>query len=194
MKTSTESHPRLVCRLIRSWSAVTGDPSSPGAVSRHADHCPACQAFFAASSALDERLRAAAPRHMQSLPAGFDQRLEHALARATRASASSESNSRWVLWSLFGSLAAAAALVFVLLRPAANSPEGLEIAVTPDRPENRVALGGPSSGEVILETMAVNPLQQEIDHVYSDARSALQFLALNFLPASSATASDVPSS
>lgn len=37
----------------------------------------------------------------------------------------------------------------------------------------------PSAGELVVQ----NPLQEEIGSVYSDMRSALDFLALNFLPA-----------
>jgi hypothetical protein len=38
------------------------------------------------------------------------------------------------------------------------------------------------------QTLVVdNPLQHELDSVYSDTRSALNFLALNFLPTTPAT-------
>jgi hypothetical protein len=40
--------------------------------------------------------------------------------------------------------------------------------------------------------VADNPLQHELDSVYSDTRSALNFLALNFLPTSPATPSLQP--
>jgi hypothetical protein len=190
MNAPNESHPRFLCRVIRAWSAVAGDPSS-GVAARHAGHCPACQEYFAASSTLDARLRAAAPRHAQPLPAGFEQRLEHALARANRAPTMPESGSRWVVWSLAGSLAAAAVLTFVLLRPTEVRPALGETPVANSSeqvPPPTLVASAPSSGAVLLETIDANPLEREIDHVYSDARAALQFLALNFLPASVTTA------
>jgi hypothetical protein len=42
----------------------------------------------------------------------------------------------------------------------------------------------PSAGKLVAQ----NPLQEEIGSVYSDMRSALDFLALNFLPASTTRA------
>jgi hypothetical protein len=197
MKTPNESHPRLLCRVVRGWSMIAGDPAT-GAAARHVAACPACQRFFAASSALDARLRAAAPRQAQALPAGFEQRLERALAPLTReattaAEADSGVGSRWVLWSFFGSAAtvAAALAVFVLMRPVDAPPVGPEFAI--DRPAETPALEiSPASGGVLLGLAQENPLQREIDHVYADAQDALRFLALNFIPGSETA--DAPSS
>jgi hypothetical protein len=140
------------------------------------------------------RLRTAAPRQSQALPAGFEQRMERALAPLTRPSAAREreSGSRWVLWSFFGSLAAATALAFVLLQPAevVTPPErSVVINQSSDAPSLEI---DPASGGALLALAQQNPLQRELDHVYADARDALRFLARNFLPASEST--DAPSS
>ncbi len=48
----------------------------------------------------------------------------------------------------------------------------------------------PSAGQLVK----TNPLQDELGSVYADMRSAIDFLALNFLPSSTRTAAiDVPS-
>jgi hypothetical protein len=154
--------------------------------------CPACREYFAASAALDERLRAAAPRLAQALPQGFEQRMERALAPHTRKpAAASDSGSPWVFWSFLGSIAAAAVVAFVLFRPVDVPSSGPGIA---ENPPLLAPVAGmrPTSSDVLLGLAGANPLQREIDHVYADAQSALRFLALNFLPASATT--EAPSS
>lgn len=190
MKTPNESRPRVLCRAVRGWSLLAGDPTT-GATARHRATCPACQKFFAASDALDARLRAAAPRRAQALPAGFEQRMERALAPVTRESAAAEPGSPWVLWSFLGSVVAAAAVAFVLLRPPAIPHSGVGELANQQAESPTLDLR-PLSGGALLELAQENPLQREIDDVYADARDALRFLALNFLPASEPT--EAPSS
>ena len=191
MNTPNDSRPRLLCRAVRGWSVLAGDPAT-GAAARHVAACPDCQKFFAASATLDARLRTAAPRRAQALPQGFEQRMERALAPLMREpAAAAESGSRWIFWSFLGSVAAAAAVAFVLLRPADVPTSGPgELAGL--QTEAPVPGARPISGEALLGLAQVDPLQREIDHVYADAQSALRFLALNFLPESAT--SDAPSS
>jgi hypothetical protein len=196
MNTPNDSRPRLLCRAVRGWSVLAGDPVT-GLAARHVAACPACQKFFAASAALDVRLRTAAPGRAAALPVGFEQRMERALAPLTREpAAAEESGSPWVLWSFLGSVAAAAVVVFVLMRPVAPVPsDGPAIAELGDDPAailNESVQVAQALNNRFWNSMAPtattfvreNSLQQEIGAVYSDAQSALQFLALNFLPAS----------
>jgi len=102
------------------------------------------------------------------------------------------SGSRLVLWGSLAGAAAAVAVAFLFLGgPTVGSRDQAQ-DITPDqlladsrqlarslneRLQNDVA---PLANSLAQE----NPLQQEIGAVYSDAQSALQFLAMNFLPAS----------
>jgi hypothetical protein len=181
-----------MCRVVRGWSAIAGDPAT-GASARHLAACPSCRAYFAAATDLDTRLRRAAPQRTQALPEGFEQRMDRAIATVTREQRASRSpGSHFVLWSALAGATAVAAVAFMLVRtaevpPASNEGQFVEnpeavledsVAVARnlnDRFWNDVA---PTATTFVRE----NPLQQELGAVYSDARSALQFLALNFLP------------
>ncbi|HVU36270.1 MAG TPA: hypothetical protein VHE61_22730 [Opitutaceae bacterium] len=90
-------------------------------------------------------------------------------------------------------LAAVAALALMLwpsrpARPPATAPDTTVVTTNAHRPTGAAAAG--VSGTAPLTTLVApvgtllrqDPLQTEADHVYADARSAVQFLALNFLP------------
>lgn len=194
MKTTSTSRSRLTCRVVRAWSVLGGAPRK-GAPARHVAGCPECRAHFAAESELEARLRRAAPHHLQPLPDGFEHRMERALAAAAREDrAPARPATPWLaLGSAFAGVAAVIVLAVFLMRPAdrpASSDAVADAAADPkavleesmqvaqalnDRFWNDVA---PTATSFVRE----NPLQQEMSAVYSDARSALQFLARNFLP------------
>jgi hypothetical protein len=191
-----------MCRIVRAWSAVTGDPARDdhghGFTSRHIATCPCCRAYFSATTDLESRLRRAAPRESRPLPEGFERRLDRAIADAIREQrpTTSAGGSRLglVLWGSLAGAAAAVAMAFLLLRSPDGGPsEGPPIAeIDPARAlDESVAVArtlnnrfwndvAPTASTLVQE----NPLQQEIGAVYSEAQSALQFLAMNFLPAS----------
>lgn len=195
MKTSSTTRPGTFCRVVRAWSAVTGDPSR-GWTARHVASCACCREFFSASAELENRLRRTAPQQLRNLPQGFEQRMDRVIADVVREQRVTQSSgSRLVLWGGMAGAAATIALAFVLLRPATITPtiaerdpdpaaildESVQVArELNDRFWNDVA---PSANSLVQ----ANPLQQEIGAVYADAQSALQFLALNFLPKSSTT-------
>lgn len=180
--------PRLACRVIRQWCVVSeGRPA-------HARSCPSCQVYFEAADRLESALRSAATHdHSEALPSSPE--FERALLRATRASTSmperlSRAPSR--TWAV-GGLSAVAAIVAIALFVNVDQPSAPPVRVvsTSSAEEAAVILNTveslsnglvasviPSAGHFVAE----NPLQQELGYVYSDVRSALDFLALNFLP------------
>lgn len=183
---------RFTCRLVRLRSSLFGPG---GAVSRHAASCAECRAYFAAAAALDARLRhgarvapasagAAAPR------VGFESDLLRAVrqsraeAVAAAPGARRTSRARAGLWSaglacavvaiaLLASYGTGRRSTDLLAAESAAMAEVVRIAST-----RLVDTVIPVAGNAVAE----NPLQQELGAVAADVRSALDFLAMNFLP------------
>ena len=190
---------RWRCRIVRQWSVVSGRPP------RHADSCAECRAYFDGLDALDRALREevlpALPR-----PGPDDAGLEQGILRAVRAAAG-ESGPRGGAargshgWALGGMAAAAALVALVAVKvqwhqPAEEAPPAQvaseDAAVIFDAMET---LSTQLSTAVIPKAggfVSNNPLQEELGSVYSDVRSALDFLALNFLPTGQPAGSEPP--
>jgi hypothetical protein len=182
-------HPRLVCRIAR-FSRDIVDTSA----SSHVASCPDCQAFLATSSQLENALRHEATRSIPEPRAGLDQRIIHAVRRSAEDSANTNrasSRSPALLWA---GIACVSAVVFALIIFPASRPAfsgGRTVALT-QTDAKAVADAVKTLSNEFVETVipsagaivANNPLQQELDSIYSDARSALGFLKLNFLPSS----------
>jgi hypothetical protein len=192
MNSTPFSRPRLVCRIVRSSRALL-----ERAGSRHLAGCAECQAFFRTSEQLELQLRRDAPVLRQTLPVPSST-LERDILRAVRESAApAEPVRRGNLAWVGGAAATAAIAAFVWVqRPIAPQPS---VAATPadaaaivnavqDLSARFTRNVIPSAGAMV----ANNPLQQELGSVYSDARSALDFLALNFLPSSNRMAVQSP--
>ena len=183
MKNTSSSRPRFVCRVVRQWSAVVDG----GGVS-HAESCAECRTYFESAGALDAALGRDAGVWSQATPTpsvGFERRILSAVAQPAASAATKRPHSWYGAWVATAALAVAAAFVF--FRPASGPTRETNEA-------NAAMLAGavqavsrglvetviPSTGALVAD----NPMQREFDAIYSDARSALGFLALNFLPAS----------
>jgi anti-sigma factor RsiW len=188
-----ENPPRFTCRVVRQWCAISGHQRL-----RHIAACTSCQAYFAASQSWEDALRRDATDVIaETLTTSAA--LEQNILRAVRLSAMRPENSRrffpgrtWAVGAL-GAIAAAMAVVaaFVTLNPGstpgmqprlAEASTAEEAAVIIDTVETLsselVESVIPSASQMVSK----NPLQQELGMVYSDMRSALDFLKLNFLP------------
>lgn len=178
MNSSAPVRPRWWCRVVRGWSALFAK-----APSGHAARCAACQEFFAQSRALEQRLQRDARPRERTIPAGLEQRIIAAIPFARPVRREPPVRTSWFVLAGAGAGAAAAVALAVL---ALRSPPGASAPIA-----RHETSGAPQVAVVAPETMQVweasiagkNPLQREINSVYSDARSALRFLALNFLPA-----------
>lgn len=178
MNSPASSRPRFVCRFARLWHAPDSAAAAPAP---HVARCAACREYFATAARFDARLHSAAASEAVEVSAGLERRIIQAVARAQRPAARSPAGFRW----LAGAAAAAVALAVAFIardhapapaRPIAAGPAAVALdpaATTPD-------------WETVVPTAralaAENPLQTELNSVYSDARTALRFLALNFLP------------
>ena len=187
---SSSEPPLLACRFVRQWCAIFNEQRSG-----HVAACTSCQTYFAASRSLEETLR------QDASEVGFDTftaspALERNILRAVRLSAPEPENVRrsfpgrtWAVGAL-GAIAAVVAVFVTLDRDATSRVEprlaeastAEEAAVIIDTVEtlSNELVGSviPSAGMLVSK----NPLQQELGMVYSDMRSALDFLKLNFLP------------
>lgn len=181
--------PRLTCRLVRGWSAIfgTGPGGAPsGWGSGHVEHCPSCQEFFGSCADLDAALRAEA-----SLSRVKSDGLERSIIAAVRdvRAPKRTRRSRRPLFALAGAGAAAAVAVVLVVRlPRTRTPAVAEPSPAAEAAALVQAAQSISTqvwGKVRPSAVALttgNPLQSEIDSVYSDARGAVNFLAQNFLP------------
>ena len=190
MKNNPTPAPRLTCRLARGAIAIFGDttagePRGPG--SAHANACADCREYFAACDSLESSLRRDATRDWHEAPAGLEQNI----LRAVRQAAPAPRRTRPVWLALAGAAACALAAVvffqdgFSPARPPVTDvkPAEVVVAVSPQQIWNNLK---PSANAVL----AADPLQKEAAAVAADARTALNFLAQNFLP----TAPDHPAS
>lgn len=187
MKNTSSSRPRFVCRIVRQWSAVAA-----GGGARHAESCADCQAYFESAAALDSAFRREAGAWAQAMPepsVGFEHRLLRAVAQPAVSAATKRP---WVGYGAWAATAAfAVAVAFVFFRPSsgptrASNQENAAMLVSAVESVSRGLMETviPTTGALV----ARNPMQREFDAIYSDARSALGFLALNFLPASGTAA------
>ncbi len=185
MNPTPSSRPRFVCRVTRLWSTVAG-----GAGARHAAGCADCRAYFAAAERIDLALRRGAPAWREtSTPApssGFEQRLLNATSAPPEPKPSRASHLGWL-----AATAVTAAVAVAFFRPPGGSPGR---ALDADVALLTASVGHVSRGlvETVIPTtgalVADNPLQREFGALYADARSAVSFLALNFLPVTDTTA------
>ncbi len=177
---------RLFCRIVRHWSSEE---------SAHVAACADCQRFFAASRGLESALRRDAGRVSVEPDAGFERRLLNAVRRAAAAPVREEAlRHRSGIWVAGAALAAVACGVFVFQREPGKLGQ-TEVAIGATAADAAVIVDAVQSlSDRLVETVipsagamvADNPLQREFDSLQTDARSALRFLAMNFLPAAPA--------
>jgi len=194
MSTTPSSQPRFICRVVRLWSSVLGP--TVGGRSRHIDTCADCRQFFHVGDELESALRRDAVRYASVPPTGIEQRIMQAVDRSTRTARPARSPLTLILAG--SAIAAVALIAFIVKYPAFPGQD--RAATSPSAQVNDALVVAKSistlwQNSVVpsAQTLVVdNPLQHELDSVYSDTRSALNFLALNFLPTNPATPSLQP--
>lgn len=204
MKTTPSTPPsvRFACRAVRLRSALTGP--GPG-VSRHLAGCAECRAYFSAAAALDARLRRGARAALApavvggTAPAatgsaaprpGFESDLLRAVRQARAEAAVAAPSPRrqpWVragLWS--AGVACATLAVAMMVGDGAGRRSGETLAAESAAMAAVLRTASTRLVDTVIPVagtaVADNPLQQELGAVAADMRSALDFLALNFLP------------
>ena len=179
---STTPSPRFVCRIVRLWGS---------AHSRHVETCADCRQFFRTGDELESALRRDAVRYAPVPPAGIERRIMQAIDRSTRTAR--PTRAPFTLMLAGSAVAAVALIAFFVKYQAIPGGDGTEKNRTAQVNDALVVAKSISnlwqnSVASSAQTLVVdNPLQHELDSVYSDTRGALNFLALNFLPTSPAT-------
>lgn len=183
MKITSSHQPRFRCRVARTARAVM-----EGAGERHVSGCADCQAFYRAAETLEQELRRDASAVREAAPEPTSE-LAHSIMRAVREDTveSQPARFRIPVWPM--SAIAAAAIVAVIAVQWPVTPSRSTVVTADETAAIVQALERfsvkltdtviPTTGEVL----ANNPLQKELGSAYSDARSALDFLVLNFMPA-----------
>ncbi len=178
MNPAPSASPRLLCRVVRPWHAATGGAA------RHLETCADCRAHVAATDALARALRCAAPAWTAAVtPApstGFEQRLLRAVREPAAPRRSPAARLAWMTATALTTVVAV-----VLIRPPAPRASRITDAEIEALTETVNAASRGLVEKVIPATGALaadNPMQREFGAIYADARSAVGFLALNFLP------------
>lgn len=187
LSSDSRSRPRLMCSVIRGCSSIFDLRNSS-----HVAACAGCQAHFHAAATLDNALRRDAARETVSVPDDFERRIVQAVRQSQRNPAAHRTHAWRGGWALGGVAAAMLAVFVVFLGRHPDTPDGVPnpnpAATTADA--TVIIAGVESLSDQLVDSVipsagqfaATNPLQQEMGFVYSDVRSALDFLALNFLP------------
>jgi len=188
---SSTAKTRFICRVVRLKLALVGEAAEP---TGHVKNCPDCQAYFHTSVLLENTLRRTAPVEKQPTP----DNLAATIIRAVHQSTPLPRRSHVPAWAALAGAAAVVTLSFftanrsVSIRPAPSQnqpnpeirPADIAKMVT-SADQLRIRLL--DSVEPAAEKLTTeNPLTQELNSARADARSALGFIALNFLPADSA--------
>jgi hypothetical protein len=185
MSAFNDTRPSLVCRFTRIRAALTS-PAASG-IRQHCATCADCRQYFAQAEQLESGLRRQSSAITAIAPGALESRILNAVERSNRPERPPQ---RTLSWAVAG-IAAAAVAAFVVVKvqpPSTGAPVQAAsvddvLAVAKELPQQWWATVEP--GTKLLQE---NPLQTEIASVSSDARSALNFLALNFLPARAETA------
>lgn len=181
MSSPTSHRPTLACRLTRLRASLADQP--PSGVRRHCATCADCRQYFDTVTALETRLRRSAAPARATAPATLEARILNAVDRSQREERRPSSRGAWGLAAV--AAAALAAVIAFRIHPAPPVDASPEVAsiedvmtVASELPKQWLATLRPGA----VKLLEANPLQTEIASVGSDARSALSFLALNFLP------------
>ncbi len=199
MKTSNRpevQQPRLTCRAVQGWVSLVSDGERPHAGAwgaRHVESCARCRDFFARTDALNATLRSGARNGHEPAEEGLDRRINVAVRRASGTREAPRAGTGVWAWAGMGALAVLA--LVAIWRPAVDEAKESR-AVAAVIADGRETGGWDEGGawenwqpttEALLEG---EPLRREADALYADARVALGFLALNFLPGTTTTAGE----
>jgi len=175
-------------KLLIRWYNVSERPL-PAWLARACDCDPALARERDAEAALTRRFRQDARPAQREVSPFFVARVSRAMQENPRARTS------WFRRGAPGLVLAGAACLVALVLVRRTFPTGVRLQSADDPAQIAVSISQPSSSAVVTPSGLsgergsgwVNPLDQEVEHVISDARGALHFLATSFLPAGTIT-------
>jgi hypothetical protein len=175
-----------LCSLHRktiSWAADS-HAQAPRWVKPHLLSCPECRRFQEEELRLSARLRADAEAGLPEFPPVLHARILFALRTKRAQRAQRVPGFRWIEAALIPALGVLAIAAYCVWKPAGNhqSPPALT-APSAGASAWRPLIPQSDPSQLLAWTGKLDqPLQSELDFVVSDAKTALQSLAENFLP------------
>lgn len=177
------------CWFHRAVAVLTADEPSdaPAFVLRHRTQCPACRARAAREEAVGPALRAAARSEAPSAPPFLAARIAHRVAPSPRRAL--RPALRWQPW--LASMAGILLVAGLVWQEIGKSPQPEARPHDPPSPAwtafNAMTENWPPPERWLeLGDRLDGSLNSELDAVVTDARSAVQYLAASFLPATPA--------
>ncbi len=161
----------------------TGEPL-PDELKIHLDTCPSCRRFYARQQGVAEVLQRPVADE-EPYPVDLNASILRAIERADRYNENPAPQrhrlSPWLAPLAFASVALLAAIYLLVRKPEMDRPA---MASEETAPIEQVVVQETAPSHYIRSwSLAINqPLDNELESVVADARSAVQFLAFNFLP------------
>ncbi|RKX35072.1 MAG: hypothetical protein DRP71_04880 [Verrucomicrobia bacterium] len=166
-------------------SVIDAGERLPDDLKAHLERCGSCRRYYGQQREVAEMLQRPVDEKIE-LPAGLNESIMRAIREESEPRAIRRDRRRrfspWLAPAALASVALAAALVILLQD---TRPDSSQVAESdPGSPEAGVtSVGSAPSDYIRTWSVAINqPLDNELDNVVADARSAVRFLAINFLP------------
>jgi hypothetical protein len=157
----------------------------PDDLKTHLEGCPSCLRYYEQQREVSELLQRPADEKV-GLPPGLNESIMRAIRQESQARRTRGGRVRnlspWLAPVALASVALGAALILLLRDPAPDHPLIADEDSGP--PEPAVASSDPAPSDYLRSwsTAIDRPLDHELENVVADARTAVRFLAINFLP------------
>jgi len=177
----------MICfrKRLRISSAVDADERLPDDLKIHLERCDACRLHYERQREITAMLRRPVDEKI-GFPAGLNESIMRTI-RAEPAPRKTRQNrigdlSPWLAPVALASIALVTALILMLRNPEIDRP--LTASLDSGLPEPVATSSGPAPGDYIRSwsTAIDRPLDNELESVVADAKTAVRFLAINFLP------------
>lgn len=166
-------------------SIIDSGERLPDDLEAHLERCASCRRYYEQQREVAEMLQPPADEEI-GFPGGLNESIMRAIRQESppqRARPGRIRNlSPWLAPVALASIALVAALILPLRNPTPDRP--LIAAGDSGSPDPAMAPSGPAPSDYIRSwsTAIDQPLDHELESVVADARTAVHFLAINFLP------------
>ena len=171
-----------LCRQAISWAADS-HAQVPRWVKPHLLACPDCRGFQEGEMRLSARLRADAGADVPEFPAVLHARILFGLRTKSAKPAQRVPAFRWIEAVLIPALGVLVMAAYCVWKQGGSHEPPSRLVVSPGANALQTLIPRSDPSQLLAWTGKLDqPLQSELDFVVSDAKTALQSLAENFLP------------
>ncbi len=166
-------------------SVIDASERLPDDLKAHLEGCPSCRRYYEQQREVAELLQRPVDEKIE-FPAGLNASIMRAIRQESQPQQTRSGRIRnlspWLAPVALASFALVAALILLLRNPTPDRP--FIAAGASDSPELAVASSDPAPSDYLRSWSAAidQPLDHELESVVADARTAVRFLAINFLP------------